>query len=1343
MKDKPTRNATVTLIGAATARFPALITSTTVGLVSALTTHDHAASVAADIVVLWGSSSSSADAQDVNTAADAQSVAAEEEGRRPLCAGAASDLLRELGRMGGGGGGADNNSSTGGIPRDSAGMRRAASFIVEVSDRLPSLVLSNVSVLLPFLEADAYTLRSALVTALGNIVGRVFNASRMGVTASTGGDNATASAAAAAAANNTSVMSEKTRDALLDTLLARAMDVHSLTRAAVLKAWVALVEAGAVPPERLADVARLAVGRVCDKGAMVRRAACTLLRALLEYNPFGGRTEAAWFEAQVAAAEAWLGTNAPALLLRMRGGGGQQAAQSAAPRRGLRAVPEEGAAADDADEAADGDEEADEAVMRESAAALKTEEETGASPPSSSPAEDVLATPEMAAYVRHIEVCTTGRDFAIAISAAVPVVAGLLASKTGSDVKEAIRTLSRARSFGVPGAGAALARMLTLVWSGETGVKEEVIDTFDKLYLLNETLEEEEGEADAEADGDATAAPAAAEPAAAAASASETAAPRPRRAATAKSTKAKTVAARRAKKADEDDDDDEVGELDVNEDDDAEEGDDDEDDEEDEAAGKRGATKRGRNSAKTSSATAAGKRRGASSGGAKKAKSPAAARKGKAAAAAGAATSTSSSSSSTSTALSASAAATAASRAHRVDPPLIASNLIGLLRSASLAVRTSLEEVLKEAAVRGLLPVTVLPCLWESVGAGVSAVQKVRVQLALGLAATSKQRNAGTGVLAALSTYRAPLEDALQRSRYAMAILGMVASALPLEVLDTPQGRDRCLKLLQPVKIPGMPLGGAFLATVETLFPPLATVSGGTADADFAVDTAGSSASSTSRLVAFDIGVCSMDYRLARHACVALQRLAPPAQPSLTGAATAAPALAAAATTVPPPKRVRVAAAAAAVTASAADEGTTRAEQLLSIVSAIGDMVRGDWDGGGDSNLDCEHWYTAAQAGLDAIFVLSPRPDQVCAELLRHMATAAVVVKLLPSSSPPTSTSSAIAAPEGDELQLGIADAGSLSPARLSRLFFVLGHVAMKLLLHTDALATRVKALRTKVAERGAGAVPAAAAAAAPPPADAAAEKQQQKGGKGAKSSGGGAKLSASASSAAAAAAAGGIEDQLGVSGEEEEREAALVTRITEVEINARGLGALLSPLVECLASRHLQHGGVAAVAAASASESSQTDASGAAAAPINGLELLAQSAILALCKLMAVSSSTCEAHLRLVFTVLSTAQSSALRATIAIALGDLAYRFPNLTEPYTLHLYARLRDPSAVVRRNTLMVLSHLILNDMVKVKGQVGEVAVCLHDPDTRIADLTRMVSVCVCVRTPRVYGCVERAC
>jgi len=82
------------------------------------------------------------------------------------------------------------------------------------------------------------------------------------------------------------------------------------------------------------------------------------------------------------------------------------------------------------------------------------------------------------------------------------------------------------------------------------------------------------------------------------------------------------------------------------------------------------------------------------------------------------------------------------------------------------------------------------------------------------------------------------------------------------------------------------------------------------------------------------------------------------------------------------------------------------------------------------------------------------------------------------------------------------------------------------------------------------------------------------------------------------------------------------------------------------------------------------------------------------------------------------------MRANTVIALGDLAFRFPNEVEPYGKHLYGCLRDSSTVVRRHTLMVLTHLILNDMVKVKGQVCEIALCLQDDDPRIRDMAGLL-------------------
>ena len=63
-----------------------------------------------------------------------------------------------------------------------------------------------------------------------------------------------------------------------------------------------------------------------------------------------------------------------------------------------------------------------------------------------------------------------------------------------------------------------------------------------------------------------------------------------------------------------------------------------------------------------------------------------------------------------------------------------------------------------------------------------------------------------------------------------------------------------------------------------------------------------------------------------------------------------------------------------------------------------------------------------------------------------------------------------------------------------------------------------------------------------------------------------------------------------------------------------------------------------------------------------------------------------------------------------------ISYAQPNVS----IH---RLRDDSRQVRKNTLMVLTHLILNDMVKVKGQISELATCIVDDDVRISNLAKL--------------------
>uniref|UniRef100_A0A8C5NGJ7 Condensin complex subunit 1 n=1 Tax=Gouania willdenowi TaxID=441366 RepID=A0A8C5NGJ7_GOUWI len=116
----------------------------------------------------------------------------------------------------------------------------------------------------------------------------------------------------------------------------------------------------------------------------------------------------------------------------------------------------------------------------------------------------------------------------------------------------------------------------------------------------------------------------------------------------------------------------------------------------------------------------------------------------------------------------------------------------------------------------------------------------------------------------------------------------------------------------------------------------------------------------------------------------------------------------------------------------------------------------------------------------------------------------------------------------------------------------------------------------------------------------------------------------------------------------------------------------------------------------------------------------LTTAACLALSQYMMISPAVCEENIRLMFTVLERSTFPVVRANAIIALGDLTVRFPNLLEPWTQNLYARLSDEVPSVRQTAVTVLTQLVLKDVLKVKGQVSEVAVLLIDPEPHITSL-----------------------
>lgn len=113
----------------------------------------------------------------------------------------------------------------------------------------------------------------------------------------------------------------------------------------------------------------------------------------------------------------------------------------------------------------------------------------------------------------------------------------------------------------------------------------------------------------------------------------------------------------------------------------------------------------------------------------------------------------------------------------------------------------------------------------------------------------------------------------------------------------------------------------------------------------------------------------------------------------------------------------------------------------------------------------------------------------------------------------------------------------------------------------------------------------------------------------------------------------------------------------------------------------------------------------------ISGMEIFLQ---------LTISS---EKYIQLLFTLLTSPETSPfIRSNIIVCIGDIACRFPNTVEPWIHHLYGCLKDKDASVRKKTLMVLSHLVLNDMIKAKTNMSEMAKCIEDPDEGVVFLAK---------------------
>ncbi|MCQ2817641.1 MAG: hypothetical protein MJ252_10285 [archaeon] len=118
---------------------------------------------------------------------------------------------------------------------------------------------------------------------------------------------------------------------------------------------------------------------------------------------------------------------------------------------------------------------------------------------------------------------------------------------------------------------------------------------------------------------------------------------------------------------------------------------------------------------------------------------------------------------------------------------------------------------------------------------------------------------------------------------------------------------------------------------------------------------------------------------------------------------------------------------------------------------------------------------------------------------------------------------------------------------------------------------------------------------------------------------------------------------------------------------------------------------------------------------------LLYKCAILSLCKLMCCNQKFCEEHLPFMFDVLDcdTLEEN-VKLNVCIAFGDFINRFPNILQNNINKFFKGLQSKNEGLRRYTMIVISHLVLSDLLKLKGEIVDICLLLETDDPKLKDL-----------------------
>lgn len=380
-------------------------------------------------------------------------------------------------------------------------QRSLAALLVAVAERLPHVVLANISVLLPLLDVDCYPLRQAIVESIGQLLsseGRKLpsgaHCSRS-LTHAENGEEAEENPAehVSAVSDDTFTIADATKKDLMETLMARTLDKSVWVRYRVLQTLTGLASntrTAALPKEQWPRVLEIAIRRMQDSASMSRKASMQLMRTLVEFHPYGPALKGSGDER----------LKSEKLMKEIGDRFEKLKAEELAELEGREVqddakADEENEGAEEAEEGAQTQQQdkrrrigkktlTDQSIVREVDRDLDAEGAVEAVMDEEGASARHEAREKQREALKRMQDCYAHRlHFVELLDAAGSRLRSLLASKTSTDVTEAISVVVELRLRGVPAAACAFQQVLGLVWSRHAPIKDAAVDAFYRMYL--------------------------------------------------------------------------------------------------------------------------------------------------------------------------------------------------------------------------------------------------------------------------------------------------------------------------------------------------------------------------------------------------------------------------------------------------------------------------------------------------------------------------------------------------------------------------------------------------------------------------------------------------------------------------------------------------------------------------------------------------------------------------------------------------------------------------------------------------------------------------------------------